>query len=274
MTKSVLTISSQVIFGPVGNTAAVPALQAAGFAVMQIPTIILSAHPGHGTPAVQRIDDNIFNAFLDRLQAAPALQNLSGVMTGYFASPAQVLATAAMIKNLRTKNPGLYVLVDPVLGDEEGLYVAVPIAKAIKDHLVPLASCITPNRFELQWLSDKKITNASDVADCAIPTSETLATSIPDTGDLLLTIIKTAAAQHSISSTKLSGVPHGTGDFLSGLYLSARLHDLTPSEALTIAMTALTSSISASLHQPALDLDPGLRAMRLQFGTAVESPNQ
>ena len=46
-----LSISSQVAFGPVGNSAAVPALQARGHEVLAIPTIMLSNHPGHGPPA-------------------------------------------------------------------------------------------------------------------------------------------------------------------------------------------------------------------------------
>ena len=48
MPRQVLSISSQVAYGPVGNSASVPALQAAGFTVSQVPTIILSNHPGLG----------------------------------------------------------------------------------------------------------------------------------------------------------------------------------------------------------------------------------
>jgi len=51
----ILCISSQVAYGPVGNTAAVPALQAMGHEVLALPTILLSNHPGHGTPHAIRV---------------------------------------------------------------------------------------------------------------------------------------------------------------------------------------------------------------------------
>ena len=51
----ILSMSSQVAYGPVGNTAAVPALQALGHEVLAVPTVILSNHPGHGAPAVLRV---------------------------------------------------------------------------------------------------------------------------------------------------------------------------------------------------------------------------
>ena len=47
----ILSISSQVAYGPVGNSAAVPALQAMGHEVLAIPTVMLSNHPGHGKQA-------------------------------------------------------------------------------------------------------------------------------------------------------------------------------------------------------------------------------
>ncbi len=49
----VLCVSSQTVFGPVGNSVAVPVLQAAGHEVMQLPTVLLSNHPGHGKPIGQ-----------------------------------------------------------------------------------------------------------------------------------------------------------------------------------------------------------------------------
>ncbi|MGH7187358.1 MAG: pyridoxal kinase, partial [Pseudomonadota bacterium] len=43
-----LSISSHVAYGPVGNSAAVPAMEWLGLTVHALPTVVLSNHPGHG----------------------------------------------------------------------------------------------------------------------------------------------------------------------------------------------------------------------------------
>jgi pyridoxine kinase len=149
----VLCLSSQVVWGPVGNTAAVPVLQAAGHEALQVPTILLSHHPGHGAPAVLRVEVAAFAGLIESVEARGGLAGCAAVMTGYFASPGQVEAAAAVIRRLRGNDPDVVVLTDPVLGDDGRLYVAEDVARAIRDHLVPLATILTPNAFELSWLT-------------------------------------------------------------------------------------------------------------------------
>ena len=108
----VLCLSSQVVWGPVGNTAAVPALQAEGHEVLQVPTILLSHHPGHGTPVRQAITPENFAALLTSVESKGALADCSSVMTGYFADTEQITRAAKFIARLRNQNPGLLVLVD------------------------------------------------------------------------------------------------------------------------------------------------------------------
>ena len=49
-------------------------------------------------------------------------------------------------------------------------------------------------------------------------------------------------------------VPHGTGDFLAGLYLAARLNGYESRVALKLSAGILDASISRSLGQPCLDI--------------------
>ncbi len=155
---------------------------------------------------------------------------------------------------MKAANPSLLVLVDPVVGDEGGLYVSEAVAAAIRDRLVPLASCITPNRFELAWLSGREIEDepAALAAARSMAVPEVLATSIP-AGDRLATMAIGADSHHTVLNQKLAGVPHGTGDFLSGLYLGERLQ-LPPQEALAAAMKRLSRAIGLSAGTPVLDV--------------------
>jgi pyridoxine kinase len=256
MQRHVLSMSSQVAFGPVGNSAAVPALQAADFTVLQVPTIILSNHPGLGKPSGVRLPAIEIEAMLAATDRLGALVNCIGVLTGYFASADQVEIAASRIAIMKQANPSLFVLVDPVIGDGDSLYVAKDVAMAIRDQLLPLADCITPNRFELSWLTDKPIANRQDAIDAAaqLTCAEMLATSIPVNDKTIATLAITKGDCAETLSTLRPSVPHGTGDFLAGLYLAARLNGYEPAQALKLSSALLEAAIIRSEGQPSLDI--------------------
>ena len=247
----VLSISSQVVWGPVGNAAAVPALQAMGHEVLGLPTVMLSNHPGHGTPAGIRTGAEDMERMLAALEALGALEGLDALLTGYFASAAQVEAVAQLMERIEVP----FVLVDPVMGDHGRLYVPADVSEAIASRLVPRATCLAPNGFELARLSGQDVTGeASAIAAArALGLPEVLATSIPAGEGRLATLLITPDQVHRILTPVLSDVPHGTGDFLSGLYLAGRLL-YPPPQALASAMKTLTRAIALSAGTPVLNV--------------------
>jgi pyridoxine kinase len=257
----ILAISSQVVYGPVGNTAAVPALQARGHEVLAIPTITLSNHPGHGKPAGFRTAPEELEGMLEKLEGLGALSSCGAVLTGYFASPEQVKTTAKVLVRMKSANPGLFILVDPVMGDEGGLYVPEAVADALRQRLLPLASCITPNRFELEWLAGMPVTNSETAIAAArmLGIGEVLATSIPQSGQLA-TLLVMAATHHESLTPKLAQVPHGTGDFLSGLYLASRVIT-EPQTAFVTAMKTLARAIAMSARTSVLNVAGALHPL-------------
>lgn len=244
----VLAISSQVAYGPVGNSAAVPALEARGHEVLAVPTVVLSNHPGHGRPAGLRASAQDLAAMLAALERLGVLAGVAGVLTGYFVDGAQVEAVAAALARLKEERPQLFVLVDPVIGDDDGgLYVPPEVANGIREHLLPLASAIAPNRFELQWLSGQSVgeRESAIAAARALGIGEVLATSIPAGDGMISSLLVTADGCESLTSPRLAMVPHGTGDYLSGAYLAARL-EAPPAAAFHSAVAALDGVIHRS----------------------------
>lgn len=244
----VLCLSSQVVWGPVGNSAAVPALQAAGHEVLQVPTVLLSHHPGHGRPVVQPIEAEVFAGLIRSVEEKGGLAGCAAVMTGYFASAAQAVEAAAVILRLKAAAPGLVVLADPVLGDDGRLYVAEDVATAIRDLIVPLASIITPNAFEVSWLTGLSVRDRStaETAAAAVRVPEVIVTSVPVDEQRLGTLLFRQDVTHFIPTVKRPAVPNGTGDYLAGAYLAARL-TLEPGAALTRAMQDLETVIAKSV---------------------------
>ena len=258
----ILAISSQTVYGPVGNSAAVPALEWLGHTVFAVPTIILSHHPGHGPPAGLRVPARDLAAILESLDTVGALDDCAAVFTGYFAADEQIHAVERVIKRLKARSASVRYFCDPILGDDPGgLYVPLPVAEAVRDRLMPLADAAAPNRFELEWLTGLEITSVPSAIRVArsLLCRETLATSIPSVDGEIATLVVTKTGAHEQFAARRAAVPHGTGDLLSGLYLGHRLNDASPQAALERAAAMLGRVIEVSAGTAVLDLAKGLR---------------
>ncbi len=236
----ILAISSQVVFGPVGLSAIVPALQAEGHEVLALPTTLLSNHPGHGKPegAAQEL-----SAIIAALEKLGALKNIDAVLTGYFASVAQVETVSGLLARLECP----IVLVDPVIGDHGKLYVPEDVAVSIQDLLLPLATILMPNVFELSWLSGQLVSDKNTAIQVArsLQIEKIIVTSVPLDDNHIGTLLVTATDDTLVSSAHLKSVPHGTGDYLSGLFL-ARQFTNAKKTALQDSVAILQSAIALS----------------------------
>lgn len=261
-TPAVLVISSQVAAGPVGASAAAPALLSLGVVPIIVPTILVTNHPGHGRPEGTISEAAVIASMLNRLLELGFLQNCTCILTGYFANPEQLNAAADFITKYRSVNPAVYYLCDPVAGDDGELYVKPDIAEAIRDRLVPLAQGLTPNAFEAEWFSGTPVQSIDDARNAAKhwPDKDVVITSIPETDDRLATAAFGHGRERIVSRPRLSHVPHGTGDLLSGL---AAAH-IAKSEAIAHALPDIIATIerviAASQGSDSLDLARGLRS--------------
>ena len=149
----IIAIGSQVVYGTVGLSASVPVLTERGLKVAALPTAMLSNLPHY--PQVHAADLSgpwVADALHD-LTALGIADEVSTVYTGYFAGPAQVVAVASWLRMLLERRPQLRVVVDPTLGDYDvGAYTDPEVAAALRKELLPLATGIVPNLFELQHL--------------------------------------------------------------------------------------------------------------------------
>lgn len=265
ISRSVLCVSSQVTFGSVGNAVAVPALEQSGVAVLGLPTIILSNHPGLGKPASLPVPDDVLADVLDRLIDSEWLDGCSGILTGYFSSAEQVAVVAERVRAIKARNPGCLYLCDPVLGDSHtGVYVPETVAQAIRQQLIPLADAVSPNTFELEWLSGMAADgiSAASAAAKALGVPIVFATSV-NSGNAaeVLTAVFDAGSASWVSTARRQLVPHGTGDLLAGLLLASLVHGRPPSEALALAVAQLDHVIEASAGKLVLELAPNFDAL-------------
>jgi len=158
----VLSIQSHVVHGFVGNKCAVFPLQIAGFEVDTINSVQFSNHTGYGKWTGDVLTSGQLLKLYEGL-CANLLTEYTHVQTGYTSSADCLREIARIIADLRTKNPGLTYVCDPVMGDNGKFYVSEDVVPIYRDVLIPLANVVTPNQFELQLITGITITNESDI---------------------------------------------------------------------------------------------------------------
>ncbi len=255
-----LIISSQVMRGRVGGSLAMPALECLGHEVWALPTILLSTRPGYGTVNKESFPPEGMTAFTDALQADGALDNLDGVLTGYFPSAAHVETAASIVKRAKTTNADCVYVCDPVMGDtDKGLYIAEDAAAAVRDKLVPLADIITPNLFEMEWL-----TGTADPLQAAkaLGRETTIVTSAETTETHIYNVLISGANLQKRGTKRFAAVPNGTGDLFSALVLHGLASHAPPQAAFAAACDLLEAVARQSEGQDILHYAPVLAGPR------------
>ena len=92
---------------------------------------------------------------MDGLEANGLLRGYSHLLTGYIGSPSLLEAVVEVLQRLRKHNPGLTYVCDPVMGDNGALYVPPDLPAIYRASVVPLATVVCPNQFELEQLTER-----------------------------------------------------------------------------------------------------------------------
>lgn len=257
----VISIQSQVVHGHVGNSAAVFPMQAEGVAVAAVPTALLSNHPHYPTMRGTILDAGLVAELLHGVEERGLVDRAAVLLTGYLGSPAIAEHVARFAATARECNPNLVYLCDPVMGDDDlGVFVADGMLEIFRDRLVPLATLITPNQFELELLAASKARDpegllaaseaiAGDGHRAVIATGCTLA----DTpAGQIETILSDAGTLTRIATPRLPIRPCGTGDLLTGL-IAAHLAKGSPVRASLQYAVARTFAVLERTQQAGAD---------------------
>lgn len=245
---AILSLSSQVAMGHVGNSATAFALRRLGHVVWDVPTTVLSFHPGHGRPEGKALECGAVSAIMRAIvnRTRPDM-----IFSGYLADATNGEMLARQLDRLREDGPCRYIL-DPVIGDSHtGRYVPQDVATVIRDTLLPRADIVLPNRFELGVLAGMPTETEREVTEAArhlltIGPSAVVCTSAPGPDDHAHAMVFQSDSAHRISMAAIPDAPHGTGDLFAGVFIARMLDGMPLQHAAALAAAAVHAVIGWS----------------------------
>ena len=131
--KSVLSIQSHVAHGYVGGRAAIFPLQTQGWEVDNINTVNFSNHTGYGSFT----GTSLLTDELDEILSQLIRLNIkySAIITGYIPNSALIYMTHRYVQEFKKLHLNMIYLLDPVMGDNNYLYVDKSCVKEYKSIL-------------------------------------------------------------------------------------------------------------------------------------------
>jgi pyridoxine kinase len=165
---NILSIQSHVAYGHVGNASAVFPMQRLGCEVWPIHTVQFSNHTGYGAWRGRVFDGPAIEEIVEGIAERGVLPSCDGVLSGYMGSADIGTAILSAVARVREANPEVLYCCDPVIGDVgRGVFVRPGIPEFMRDHAVPAADIVTPNQFELDYLSGLPTATVADAKTAA-----------------------------------------------------------------------------------------------------------
>lgn len=251
-----LSLQSHVAYGYVGNRAATFPLQRLGHEVWAVNTVEFSNHTGYGAwkgrtaPAEQVAD------IVQGIASLGMLAKCDALLTGYVGDAALGDVVLDTVRKVRAANPRAVWCCDPVLGDiDTGIYVKPGIDAFFRDRALPLADLITPNHFELEHLTSRKIETRDEAVAAARSLLKgprlALVTSFLRAGvqsEQIEMLAVTADAAWRIVTPLIAFevMPNGTGDAVAALFTAHWLESGDIASALGKAASSIYAVLEAT----------------------------
>lgn len=250
---NILSIQSHVTFGHVGNSAAVFPLQRAGHEVWPVHTVNFSNHTGYGDWGGPMLPASDVTSIIDGIEKRGAFEKIDAILSGYQGGPDIAGAIIDAVNRIKAVNPKALYACDPVMGNaKSGCFVSDEIPPLLRDKVVPVADIITPNQFELGYLTGHEVGTLEQTLEAVKAAQEigpktVLVTSVkrPETPEDTIEMLAVDGDRAYIVATPyLPFKRNGSGDVTAALFTGhyVETHDAK------LALKRTASSVYDLLH--------------------------
>ena len=257
---TLLSIQSSVAYGHVGNSAATFPLMRLGVEVWPVLTVHFSNHTGYGSWRGPLLSAADITDVVTGIDERGVLGRCDAVLSGYQGGADVGAAIVRAVGLVKSRNPAAIYCCDPVLGDVgRGFFVRPGIPELIRDTVVPAAQVITPNQFELEFLTGRPTATLTGVLDAAeaaraMGPDTVLVTSVvaaeprgqarsrpqahasSDPPDTVQMLAVTGGGVWSVRTPRLPQTFTGAGDLTAAIFLASLLE--TADVAVALGRTA------------------------------------
>lgn len=236
----ILSIQSSVAYGHAGNSSAVFCLQRLGHEVCSVYTVHFSNHTGYGAWRGPVLAPGDVADVITGIEERGRFPELDAVLSGYQGAEEIGSVILDAVGRVKAANPDAVYCCDPVMGDVgRGFFVRPGIPEYMRDTVVPAADIVTPNQFELAFLTGRDhdaLTDTHAVLDAArqlltTGPSTVLVTSVltPQTADNTISMLGVTADQAwQVTTPLLPLAVNGAGDATAALFCAHLLTEGLP----------------------------------------------
>jgi pyridoxine kinase len=245
---NILSIQSHVAYGHVGNSSAAFALQRTGIEVWPILTVQFSNHTGYGSWKGRAFDAATIRELMQGISERGVLPECDGVLSGYLGSAEIGEAVINAVAQVRAANPNARYCCDPVIGDVgRDVFVQPGVAEFMREKAVPAADIVTPNHFELDYLTGRSTSTLQDALAAvdevrAVGPQIVLVTSLvlDDTpADAIDLLACDHTGRYRLRTPKLPISVNGAGDAIAALFFAHCLKTGSAADALSRAASSV-----------------------------------
>ena len=251
---TVLSVQSWVAYGNVGNTAALFPLQRLGCETWSLNTVAFSNHTGHERWRGDTVPASTIATLFEGIAELGVLPRCDAVLSGYLGEVETGPVLLDIVTRVKKANPRALFCCDPVMGDVGlGFYVRAGIPEFFRDCALTLADVVTPNRFELEWLSGRPVRNLAEAGHAATALRRcgpniVLATSLETTADRVAAVAAAPDGVWAVETPRLPIDATGCGDAVAALFLGWLLKGKPVPDALAATIAAIYGVIEATMR--------------------------
>lgn len=254
---TVLSIQSSVAYGYVGNSAAAFTLMRLGVETYPVFTVHYSNTTSYGSWRGPVLSADAVWDVVTGIDEREALGGVNAVLSGFQGSETMGNTILSAVDLVKQRNPAALYCCDPVMGDfGRGMYVAAGIPEFLRDKVIPHCDIVTPNQYELDFITGRTTRNLDDLlrsVDQLIATGPriVLVTSAggEDTPkDAVSMVAATADEAWLVTTPLIDQVFTGSGDMTSAVFLATYL----ASQRLDISLKKTADVVYSVLEATAL----------------------